>query len=605
MAHLEQNTLLLVTETFSKAVRACFASLGEDYSPTVKPTGNAKHGDYQCNDAMMLKKRLQGTPDACEPKAAAEKIMQALRDGHDGSVIDTSRISMTGPGIVNAFLSDDYLKAYVTSLQLKGILPPVHPRRRAVMDYSSPNIAKEMHVGHLRSTILGDSLARLLEFCGHEVVRLNHVGDWGTQFGMLIRYIKQFKPDMVSYDPEADAGKLSVSELMDFYKASKKVFDKDADFKKASQEEVVALQAGEATNVRLWRLICAVSERAFSEVYDLLNIRGLVVRGESFYNPKLEATVQELIDKGVAEESKGAWIVQVPGTCAPMMVKKSDGGFNYSSTDMAAVRQRIEEEKGDWLIYITDAGQAEHFKQVFWAAQQVGWWDPQKVRIDHVPFGLVCGPDGKRFKSRSGDTVKLIDLINEAITRARAVLDEKMAQKEDSSLSEAEMAAIAHTVGVGAIKYFDLRGHRTSNYEFSYEKMLALNGNTAVYLLYAYVRIRSICRKYEATGKTMSEARAAFAANPSQLSLSHNSEKDLLRVLMRLQETLDLCTHTLTMHLLADYLYKLSTEFAKFHRDCQVLGSEQELGRLIMCDTVAEVMKKSLELLGLSVPERM
>jgi arginyl-tRNA synthetase len=370
-----------------------------------------------------------------------------------------------------------------------GIEKAAQPQK-VVIDFSSPNVAKEMHVGHLRSTIIGDCLARLFEFLGDDVLRLNHIGDWGTAFGMLIAYMKEQVPEVLTGKKETD-----LTHLVFWYKAAKQLFDCDPDFKRAAHREVVALQRGEPQAMAAWRIICLISERAYQEIYDVLDVK-LIQRGESFYNPMLGPLVQDLEKKGLITISEGAKCIFLEGFYnregepLPLMVQKSDGGYNYATTDMAALRQRIEVEKADRIIYVTDAGQQVHFQMIFKAAEKAGYLDPGKVRVDHVGFGLVLGPDGKKFRTRSGDTERLIDLLTAAQEHARAILIER-----DPGMSVEEMNRISHVLGIGAVKYADLSSNRTKDYLFSYERMLKFEGNTAVFLEYSYVRAEAIKRK--------------------------------------------------------------------------------------------------------------
>ncbi len=419
----------LLQEKFSEAILKAFPELETPYCDITQST-QEKFGHYQCNSPMKLAKVVGKAP-----RQIAELLIQKL-DSSD--IIQSTEIA--GPGFINITLCTDFLQE-----RTKKILQDPHlgierhtPPQKVIIDFSSPNIAKEMHVGHLRSTIIGDALARLFEFFGDHVLRLNHVGDWGTAFGMLIAYIKENHPEMLNKHS------LTLQELMQWYKSSKKLFDEDPEFKKRSQQQVVALQGGEQDALNAWKLICDISRKSYQEIYSLLDIV-LEERGESYYNNLLPGIVQELEEKGLVTVSEGAKCLFLPGFVnregdpLPLMIQKSDGGYNYDTTDMAAIKQRIMDEKGERLIYVTDAGQALHFQQIFAAAKAANYLDPLKTRVDHVPFGLVLGGDGKKFKTRSGETEKLIDLLNNAVTKAESILLERnpeMPEAERKHLAE-------------------------------------------------------------------------------------------------------------------------------------------------------------------------
>jgi len=502
--------------------------------------------------------------------------------------------AIAGPGFINITLNTAYLSHYVDNI-LKtphlGINLPEKPQR-IIIDFSSPNTAKEMHVGHLRSTIIGDCLSRLFEFLGYDVLRLNHIGDWGTAFGMLIAYMKQQAPDVLQGNEITD-----LTHLVSWYKESKQLFDTDPDFKKKSQLEVVALQSGNPEALKAWGIICDISRRAYQEIYDLLDIT-ITERGESFYNPLLASTVADLESKGLVTVSNGAKCIFLEGfqnregDTLPLMVQKSDGGYNYDTTDMAAIRHRIDVEKGDRLIYVTDAGQAQHFKMVFMAAEKAGYLDPFQVRVDHVPFGLVLGNDGKKFRTRSGDTEKLIDLIDNAIKEAGRILAERSPEMPDE-----ERQSLASNLGIGAIKYADLSCHRTSDYTFSYERMLRFDGNTAAFLMYAYVRIIGIKRKVKADIETLKQTQKIHLEHPSEIALGVH--------LAQFAEALETVADDLLPNRLTDYLYTLAEKFNAFFRDCRVEGSAQQDQRLLLCETVASVMKQGLEIFGLKTVDKM
>ncbi|NEP41581.1 MAG: arginine--tRNA ligase, partial [Okeania sp. SIO2H7] len=506
---------------------------------------------------------------------------------------------IAGPGFINLTLQPTYveqrLKAIAPDRRL-GIPPTPNPEQ-IVIDFSSPNIAKEMHVGHLRSTIIGDSLARVLQFQGNKILRLNHVGDWGTQFGMLITYLREAYPQALT---TADA--LDLGDLVAFYRQAKKRFDENEDFKETSRQEVVRLQTGAEDSRRAWELLCEQSRREFQVIYDLLDIE-LAERGESFYNPMLPGILEELDKLGLLEENQGAKCVFVEGFVnkdgepLPLIVQKSDGGYNYATTDLAALRHRIEKEGGKRLIYVTDAGQSNHFAQVWEVARKAGWI-PDAVEVVHVPFGLVLGEDGKKLKTRSGETVRLRDLLDEAVKRAREDLEGRL-KEENRSETEEFIARVSQAIGLNAVKYADLSQNRTSNYVFSFDKMLALQGNTAPYMLYAYVRIQGISRK----GGIDFEKLGADA----KVLLEKGEELALAKHLLQLPEIVDLVAADLLPNRLCQYLFELSQKFNQFYEFCPVLDAKEptRTSRLVLCDVTARTLKLGLSLLGISVLERM
>lgn len=549
-----------------------------------------KFGHYQYNSPMKLAKIL-GT----SPRSIGEAIVSKLKE--DPTLNETiAHIEVAGPGFINITLSPLYLSQVVDGLLKEprlGIdLPAPAEKQRIIIDFSSPNTAKEMHVGHLRSTIIGDSLARLFEFLGHDVLRLNHIGDWGTAFGMLIAYMKEEAPEIIEGKQTTD-----LLSLMNFYKASKARFDADAEFKKRSQQEVVELQANNPYNLKAWQIICDISRKAYQQIYDLLDVK-LIERGESFYNPMLADVVADLEAKGLVTLSGGAKCIFMEGFLnrngdpLPLMIQKADGGYNYDTTDMAAILQRVQEEKGDRLIYVTDAGQATHFQQIFKAAEMAGYLNPEKVRTDHVPFGLVLGLDGKKFRTRAGETEKLIDLINAAIDHAEKILIERSPE-----LAAKERKELAHALGIAAIKYADLSCHRAGDYTFSYERMLRFEGNTAAYLMYSYVRVAGIKRKVNVDINEI--------ITKDRILLEHPSEIALGLQLALFNDTLQQLSVNLLPHQLTEYLYVLAEKFNAFFRDCRVEGSPQQNSRLLLCEAVAQTLRQGLDILGIRVVEKM
>jgi arginyl-tRNA synthetase len=574
---------------FTQSLTIAFGPEMADVNPIVVPASNPKFGDYQANIALSLSKSL-GQP----PRTIAEQIVQHL---------DLSDIcqapTIAGPGFVNLTLKPAYLETQLREIQSDSRLgvETVKQPQRVIVDFSSPNIAKEMHVGHLRSTIIGDCIARILEFRGQDVLRLNHVGDWGTQFGMLIAYLREAYPAALT-----TSNALELGDLVTFYRQAKQRFDTDEEFQQIARNEVVKLQTGAEDSRRAWQLLCEQSRREFQVIYDWLDIH-LTERGESFYNPLLPNVVKDLEKSGLLVENTGAKCVFLEGFTnkdgdpLPLIVQKSDGGYNYATSDLAALRYRIEQDKAERIIYVTDAGQANHFAQVFQVARRAGWLT-DRVKVVHVPFGLVLGEDGKKLKTRSGETVRLRDLLDEAIARARADLDARL-QEEEREETEEFKAYVAHAIGISAVKYADLSQNRNSNYVFSFDKMLALQGNTAPYMLYAYARIRSISRK----GGIDFEQLGADA----KILLQENAELTLAKHLLQLGEILKTVEDDLLPNRLCDYLYELSKKFNQFYEQCPVLQSEEptRTSRLVLCDLTARTLKLGLSLLGIPVLERM
>ncbi len=581
-----------VAQLKTQIQRAMVAAFGEDLAhidPMLVPTSNPKFGDFQANVAMSLAKPLKQSP-----RDIARQIVENL---DLGDLCDTPDIA--GPGFINLRLKTAYLEAQLKAMQADPRLgvAPVNQPQTVIVDFSSPNIAKEMHVGHLRSTIIGDSMARVQEFMGHRVLRLNHVGDWGTQFGMLITHLKEACPEALEASSTVDIG-----DLVAFYKQAKLRFDTDDDFKTRSREAVVDLQAGEDTATKAWKVLCAQSRQEFQKLYDRLDIQ-IQERGESFYNPFLADVVQDLEAQGLLVEDQGAKVVFVDGFTnkdgnpLPLIIQKSDGGYNYATTDLAAIRYRTGKDGAERVLYVVDAGQGNHFAQVFQVGAKAGWI-PDGVELTHVPFGVVQGEDGKKFKTRSGDTVRLKDLLDEAVSRARTDLETRI-QSEERQETEDFIQDVAEAVGIGAVKYADLSQNRTSNYIFSFDKMLALQGNTAPYMLYAYVRVQGIARK----------GGIDFDHLPAEagIHLADDSEFALSRYLLQLDTVLEEVAQDLYPNRLCQYLFELSQTFNQFYDRCSVLQAEepQRTSRLILCDLTAKTLKLGLSLLGIRVLERM
>ncbi|HTW93422.1 MAG TPA: arginine--tRNA ligase [Tepidisphaeraceae bacterium] len=577
------------------AIRAAF---GVDSDPLLGVSQNEKFGDYQSNVAMGLAKTV-----GQNPRAVAERIRSELNLGGMAE-----EVTIAGPGFINIRLSPQWLAeelARRTDVRL-GIEKIAHPQR-VVVDYSGPNVAKEMHVGHLRSTIIGDAISRVLDFRGNDVIRQNHVGDWGTQFGMLIGYLvlvslKQGETDWDVLirkwkDIEKSSGHVSLEEksligdLEDFYRKAKQVFDSSEDFRNFARTLVVKLQRGDEPSVReLWQDIVDETRRHYEPLYERLGVKlkRSDERAESAYNSDLPIVVADLKRLGLAVESAGATAVFIDGSDkTPLIVEKTDGGYPYSTTDLAAIRYRIRQLHAQRIIYTHDSRQAQHFAQVFATAKKAGW--AEGVSLEFAPFGTMLGEDGKPFKTRTGGTVKLKDLLDEAEERALAVVTEK-----NPELPEQRKRQIATAVGIGGIKYADLSKDRISDYVFSFDRMLALDGNTAPYIQYAHARIKSIFRK-------------AGGAAPGKITLSHPMELALAKHILRLDEIIEIVDRELKPHHLCTFLYDLAAKFSAFFENCPVIQSPDPLraSRLALCDLAARTLEVGMDLLGIQHPDQM
>ncbi len=588
----ELNALLVAA--MGRAFPEAAATAALPFDPQLTPASRPEFGDLQANGALPLAKPLRQPPRqiaaAIVAELEADPAFQAL----------CLPPEIAGPGFINLTLRPELLAAELARRLDDPRLgvPAVASPAPVIVDFSSPNIAKEMHVGHLRSTIIGDSLARVLEFRGHPVLRLNHVGDWGTQFGMLITHLKQVAPEALTTADAVDLG-----DLVAFYREAKARFDSDEAFQTRSREEVVKLQSGDPVSRRAWQLLCDQSRREFQLIYDRLGIR-LTERGESFYNDQLESVVADLDAAGLLVTDDGASCVFLEGVSGkegkamPVIVRKSDGGFNYATTDLAAIRYRLAQPPaGDGarrVIYVTDAGQASHFAGVFQVARRAGWI-PEGARLEHVPFGLVQGEDGRKLKTRSGDTVRLRDLLDEAVERAEADLRRRL-EEEGRQEEEDFVRQVALTVGIAAVKYADLSTHRITNYQFSFDRMLALTGNTAPYLLYALVRIAGIARKG-----------GDLLAFPDPLVYSEPQEWALARQLLQFDAVIAEVEEELLPNRLCTYLFELSQVFNRFYDQVPVLKAEEPArgSRLALCRLSADTLRLGLGLLGIPTLERM
>ena len=576
---------LQVASLFRSAIAKVLSPLGAAVPDIALVVARPQFGDYQCNNAMSLFKQHGPALAVRSPKEMADRISAALQP-ECGSVFES--VSVAPAGFITVKLSTEWIRSEIVGMTVNGILYKDPNPQRVTVDFSSPNIAKEMHVGHMRSTILGETLCRVLEETGHTVFRINHVGDWGTQFGMLIEYIKEEYPDFLTNRPE-------ISDLEGFYKAAKVRFDADSDFKLRAQRQVVALQSGDPFARDAWKILCEISRASFQVIYDRLGIT-LEERGESFYNDMIPEVVNKLDTLGLIQESNGAKCIFTSIDDVPLMAVKSDGGFGYDSTDLAAIYHRLFDTKSDWIIYATDLGQANHFEKIFDAAKQAGWYVPGRNRLDHVGFGMVLGEDGKRFRTRSSETVKLKDLLDEATKRAEDELRERFTNG-GALMDEAALVNAAETIGIAAVRYFDMRNNRTTNYTFSYDKMLDPKGNTAVYLLYAYARISSIIRASKVDVSTLDAA--------TELALTQPSERDLALELLKFPDMVQSVLADLFPHKLTDYMWDLSNKFTAFYMECRVVDSPEMRSRLILCKATKEVLAKCFYFLAIKPLETM
>ncbi|MHC4114289.1 MAG: arginine--tRNA ligase [Planctomycetota bacterium] len=589
----------ILEERISRAMTA--ATGRQDCAAILKPSTDPRFGDYQANGVMALAKKLKQNP-----KELAERIVEKL----DVSDI-CEQPEVAGPGFINLrlkadFIADSLLKINEDS-ECLGIEKADKPQT-VVVDFSGPNIAKPMHVGHLRSTIIGDCICRLLEFLGHNVIRQNHIGDWGMQYGMLCALFDKkllLKSGGIKNMKLVSSEEI-LGELEEFYKEAKELFDSDESFAETARAAVAELHSGEGIWHAYWEHIIKYSKRHYDEIYRKLavDLRDEHIRGESFYAEKLSGVVSDLKKKGLTEESEGAVCVfpkgfkNKEGERLPLIIQKSDGAFLYATTDLAAIRYRFDELKADTIIYVTDARQSLHFEMVFAVARMAGWAGDDKQLI-HVTFGSVMGEDGSPLKTREGENVKLKELLEEAVKRAKAIVDEK-----NPTLGPDKKEKIAKAVGIGAVKYADFSNNRTSDYVFSFDKMLAMDGNTAPYMQYAYARIKSIERKAVARDVDIETELAGI----KQLFLTEPAELELAKFLVSYGQAIKDAAADYRPNFLTGYLYELAQRFSGFYTNCPVLTAEPEKRptRILLCDLTAKTIKHGLkEILGIEVVGQM
>ena len=563
---LKQSINLVIQDAFKKA--------GIHETPlAVSEATKPEFGDYQFNGAMALSKKL-----GKNPREIAALIIDNL--DHSGIIAKTE---VAGPGFINIWLSSEWIAKQCESAEQDerlNIQPKEEPIK-VVVDYSGPNMAKQMHVGHLRSTIIGDTLANLLSFLGDEVIRQNHIGDWGTQFGMLIAYLEEMDED----------GSVSLKDLEQFYKDAKGRFDADEAFADKAREYVVKIQSGDVHCLQLWQKFIDISLGHCEEVYDKLGVKLTRedVRAESFYNDDLAHVVTDLQTKGALQESDGAQCVFLEGDEIPVIVQKGDGGYLYATTDLAALRYRAKELGAKRISYVVDARQSGHFKQVFRVAKEAGFV-PEDVKLEHIAFGTMMDKGGKPFKTRDGGTVKLIDLLDEAVIKAKDTIKDKDAYSED------EIEALAKIIGIGAVKYADLAINRESNYIFNWDKMLSFEGNTSLYMQYAYARIQSIFRRFD--GEINGD-----------IIIGDDLEHRLAVMLLRFEDVLERAAEDASPNQITSYLYELATLFMRFYEQNPILkegvDEETKMSRLQLADLTAKTIKQGLDILGIQVVDRL
>lgn len=557
----------------------------ENCDPNVITASKPEFGDYQSNGVMSVAKKI-----GSKPRELANLVVEAIA-AQSNPLIEG--LEVAGPGFINIHLSDAALIQRANEIEgdLGKLIPQADAPKKIVVDYSSPNLAKEMHVGHLRGTIIGDCLARVLEKQGHEIIRQNHVGDWGTQFGMLISYMRELG------EAQGDLP-TQLADLESFYRAAKQRFDEDPEFANIARSSVVKLQGGDEEHLTAWQLFIDESLKHCQAVYDKLNVTlsRKDLKAESFYNKELEGVVKKLEDAALLSVSDGARCVFLPeftgkdGEPLPVIIQKTDGGYLYATTDLAAVAYRSFTLQADRSLYVVDARQSLHFQQVFAVARAAGFAS-ENISLEHIAYGTMMGKDGRPFKTRSGDTIKLVDLLDEAIRRAHELVAGKNPGLEDAAYSE-----IAEKVGIAAVKYADLSKNRTSDYVFDWSSMLSFEGNTAPYLMYAYARIRSILRKQESGLENIQITTATEAA-----------ERNLLLKILQLPEIVDMVARDCYPNFLCNYLYELAGLFMRFYESCPILKAEPELrdSRLALSALAAATLQQGLGLLGIETLEQM
>lgn len=576
------NIQALLSEKVSQAMIA--AGAPADCEPQVRQSAKVQFGDYQANGMMAVAKKL-----GMAPRQLAEQVLTHL----DLSGI-ASKVEIAGPGFINIFLEPAFLAEQVQQALASERLGVSQPTRQTiVVDYSAPNVAKEMHVGHLRSTIIGDAAVRTLEFLGHHVIRANHVGDWGTQFGMLIAWLEK--------QQQENAGDMALADLEGFYRDAKKHYDEDEAFAERARNYVVKLQSGDTYFREMWRKLVDITMTQNQITYDRLNVTLTRddVMGESLYNPMLPGIVADLKAKGLAVESEGATVVFLDefknkeGDPMGVIIQKKDGGYLYTTTDIACAKYRYETLHADRVLYYIDSRQHQHLMQAWTIVRKAGYV-PDSVPLEHHMFGMMLGKDGKPFKTRAGGTVKLADLLDEALERARRLVAEK-----NPDMSADELEKLANAVGNGAVKYADLSKNRTTDYIFDWDNMLAFEGNTAPYMQYAYTRVLSVFRKADIDEQALASA---------PVIISEDREAQLAARLLQFEETLTVVAREGTPHVMCAYLYDVAGLFSGFYEHCPILSAENDAvrnSRLKLAQLTAKTLKLGLDTLGIETVERM
>ncbi|AAL20825.1 arginine--tRNA ligase [Salmonella enterica subsp. enterica serovar 4,[5],12:i:-] len=576
------NIQALLSEKVSQAMIA--AGAPADCEPQVRQSAKVQFGDYQANGMMAVAKKL-----GMAPRQLAEQVLTHL----DLSGI-ASKVEIAGPGFINIFLEPAFLAEQVQQALASDRLGVSQPTRQTiVVDYSAPNVAKEMHVGHLRSTIIGDAAVRTLEFLGHHVIRANHVGDWGTQFGMLIAWLEK--------QQQENAGDMALADLEGFYRDAKKHYDEDEAFAERARNYVVKLQSGDTYFREMWRKLVDITMTQNQITYDRLNVTLTRddVMGESLYNPMLPGIVADLKAKGLAVESEGATVVFLDefknkeGDPMGVIIQKKDGGYLYTTTDIACAKYRYETLHADRVLYYIDSRQHQHLMQAWTIVRKAGYV-PDSVPLEHHMFGMMLGKDGKPFKTRAGGTVKLADLLDEALERARRLVAEK-----NPDMPADELEKLANAVGIGAVKYADLSKNRTTDYIFDWDNMLAFEGNTAPYMQYAYTRVLSVFRKANIDEQALASA---------PVIISEDREAQLAARLLQFEETLTVVAREGTPHVMCAYLYDVAGLFSGFYEHCPILSAENDAvrnSRLKLAQLTAKTLKLGLDTLGIETVERM
>ena len=570
--------------TITNLLAPLFAELngGEPADPTVRPSDRA---DAQINGALPLAKRI-----GANPRELAQKVL-------DSGVLDgvASVLEVAGPGFVNVTFSPEFLAAHLAEVagdERLGVVAATEVKT-VVVDYSAPNVAKEMHVGHLRTTLIGDALVRMFDFLGHHVIRENHIGDWGTPFGMLIEHL-------IDLGEERAAEHLSLGDLDGFYKEARAAFDASEEFQDRARQRVVLLQGGDDETQRLWALLVELSTKHFNTVYEMLGVHLTDddLAGESTYQPLMPEVIERLRDKGLLVESDGADVVFPPGFTnrdgdpLPLIVQKGAGGFNYATSDLACVIDRVERLGADLILYVVGAPQQQHFQMVYAVAQMAGWLAPPREAV-HVAFGNVLGIDRKMLKSRTGESMKFVELLDEALERAAAAIDEK-----NPDLTADERAAVVHMIGIGAVKYAELSTDRVKDYVFDWDRMLSFDGNTGPYLQYAHARICSIFRRADIDRESV---------RGLSITVGAPQERALALRLLAYPTAIDSTLETYSPHKLCTYVYDLATDFTAFYEHCPVLKADEPIrsSRLALADLTARTLAHGLDLLGIDAPEQM